>query len=145
MQQISKWGKDAAVVEVLPCAQPGWRAVLYIPDDNRTGKRRARKVKKWGTAVLAWYVVRDHHDGKPHLHPLVALNGEICDATEISNYMGVIGPDGSFDDIPDAIAHSIERLSAIAASANKMDCAPPQPAWTQPDDLARFAARESSS
>jgi len=67
-----------------PCNDVGWRAVFF---NSNFGDLATESVT---VPVVAWLWVE--HDDEEHAHPLVALSGDIVDATTVSNYLGVIAP-----------------------------------------------------
>lgn len=67
---------------VIAC-QPGWVAVFQQTDgDGYTTE-----------PIAGWLLVEAPHQ-QPELRPLCPLGSDICDATQVEEYIGVVGPGG---------------------------------------------------
>ena len=64
----------------LIACQPGWVAVFHqIDGDGFT----VEPVACWMSTTV---------NTRTEVHPVCALGGDVCDATQADNYVGVIGP-----------------------------------------------------
>lgn len=66
----------------LVTCQPGWLAVF-----------EAVGAHGFTTEPIACWVLMTTI-GEPVVHPICALGGDICDATQAANFVGVVGPNG---------------------------------------------------
>jgi hypothetical protein len=64
----------------LTACQPGWSAVFANVNDDG-----------FSTEPIACWLLRDA-PGNPEVRPICALGGDVCDASEAENYLGVAGP-----------------------------------------------------
>ena len=66
----------------LTACEPGWVAVFAMSDANDDFELEP---------IACWLHVDAPH-GMGEVRPICALGGEVCDATQAANYVGVIGP-----------------------------------------------------
>lgn len=94
---------DWEIVQMTSC-NDGWRAVFA----DREGST-------WETRIAMWLLVVSP-EGQA-VHPGVALGGEICNATQVHNYLGVVSPDETRELFAaEAVAHAAEADRKFAAS-----------------------------
>lgn len=62
----------------LTACQPGWLAVFENPNDSAG----------FVTEPIACWMMADDED----VRPICALGGDVCDASQAKNYLGVVGP-----------------------------------------------------
>jgi len=68
-------------IEQIVAGVEGWRAVFTVDGDLAT------------EPVICWALVERNGDRTTRcIHPVVAMGGEITDATLAGNYVGVVGP-----------------------------------------------------
>lgn len=79
---MSKCGDGPTkVLGMTACPDPSWRGVFSpVTQDGEL----------WTAPVVVWLLVE--HDQDVHLHPAVALDYEVRDATTIGNYLGIVAP-----------------------------------------------------
>lgn len=65
----------------LIACQPGWVAVFKQIDGDKCTTE----------PIACWLLVEAPHQ-HPEVRPVCALGGDVCDATQADNYVGVIGP-----------------------------------------------------
>jgi hypothetical protein len=82
---------EGKVFSVTPCAG-GWRAIF----------RKGEGVTFRAELVVCWLLVQ-HGNDVPHLHPAVPMGSVVEDATLADNYVGVVDVDASDDAIRDMI------------------------------------------
>ena len=84
---MSKCGEGSIeVLHMTPCNDVGWRALFF----QSANPHQQQAPESWTTPIVAWIWVQ--HGDEEHAHPLVALAGDVCDATTVANYIGVIAP-----------------------------------------------------
>lgn len=81
----------------LTSCQPGWFAVFENPDGDGFSTE----------PIACWIVASDDED----VRPICALGGDVCDASQAKNYLGVVGP-GSGN-----ATKLYETIKALAAKA----------------------------
>jgi hypothetical protein len=92
---------------MMPCNDLGWRAVFF----NSADWRQAEHPEATLVPIIAWLWVK-HGNEEGHGHPMVALGGEIVDAATIGNYLGVVEPRASADQIHDLLQAARGEISA---------------------------------
>lgn len=81
--------------------QPGWVAVFrQIDSDGYTTE-----------PVACWLLIETPYQ-HGEVHPVCALGGDVCDATQADNYLGVVGPGGDARKLVEAYRESNANQSA---------------------------------
>ncbi len=83
----------------LTTCQPGWFAVFEDGDGGFSTE-----------PVACWLLTAA--PGNQEVRPICALGGDICDATQAANYLGVVGPGIKPETLVSAARRSREQRSA---------------------------------
>lgn len=85
----------------LTACQPGWSAVFAQVDGDGFALE----------PIACWLLVEAPHQ-RPEVRPVCAMGGDVCDASQADNYVGVIGPDGNARKLVEAYRQSQKNKPA---------------------------------
>ena len=88
----------------LVACQPGWLAVFEQTDGDGYATE----------PVACWLYVETPHRTAEDVRPVCALGGDICDASQAANYIGVVGPGGDPKKLVAATREARQQVPATA-------------------------------
>jgi len=83
----------------LIACQPGWVAVFHQIDGDG-----------FSVEPIACWLLHEAPHQSAEVHPMCALGGDVCDATQADNYVGVVGPG------PHQVQHAKQLVAAYHES-----------------------------